>query len=133
MASMMTLFMTRLVHGDLFEDRTEHERAFSPWWTALEGYTKFSIILVGMKKIECMKMTERLDKSFSYSRFFCAAASQQLFGVHPSISERHEHSTCSRVPLLLPLSIIQSPKKRLQIYALVRAQARPGRTRGLTC
>ena len=43
----MTLFMTRLVHGDLFEDRTEHERAFSPWWTALEGYTKFSIILVG--------------------------------------------------------------------------------------
>ena len=96
-ASMMTLFMTRLVHGDLFEDRTEHERAFSPWWTALEGYTKFSIILVGKKKMEYVEVTERLDKSFSYSRFFCAAASQQLFGVHPSISERHEHSTCAMI------------------------------------
>ena len=67
---MMTLFMTRLVHGDLFEDRTEHERAFSPWWTALEGYTKFSIILVGKTSLEYRKSASRVRSICLLPGFF---------------------------------------------------------------
>jgi hypothetical protein len=48
---MALMFASRLAGGGIFEP-SEAEMAFHPWWTAIERYATFSIIIVGKKLIK---------------------------------------------------------------------------------
>ncbi len=51
----------RMAGGGIFE-LSEAEQAFNPWWSALEGYATFSILIVGMLSL-AYKYVPKLQKN----------------------------------------------------------------------